>query len=129
MPSSGSMRRLLQGTMLAAGLSAGLIAGCGSASAAPGDDADAGAGPAAARQAQAQRPAARVHGAARAVPAIAVPKATTAAPRPFKAAVAAAKAYIYGYPLLEYERVRATAENLNAIYSLTSFANPGDRRR
>lgn len=45
-------------------------------------------------------------------------------PGPIRAAVAAAKAYIYGYPLLEYERVRSTAESLNTISSLTSFANP-----
>lgn len=50
--------------------------------------------------------------------------ATAAAPGPVKAAITAAKAYIYGYPLMEFERVRATAENLNTIYSLTSFANP-----
>ena len=45
-------------------------------------------------------------------------------PGPIRAAVLAAQAYIYGYPLLEYERVRATATSLNTITSLTSFANP-----
>lgn len=43
---------------------------------------------------------------------------------PLQAAVLAAQAYIYGYPLMEYERVRQTVPALNTIYSLTSFANP-----
>ena len=43
---------------------------------------------------------------------------------PVRAAILAAQAYIYGYPLMEYERVRQTVPNLNTIYSLTSFANP-----
>ncbi len=43
---------------------------------------------------------------------------------PVRAAIIAAQAYIYGYPLMEYERVRQTTESLNTIYSLTSFANP-----
>jgi hypothetical protein len=45
-------------------------------------------------------------------------------PGPIRAAVLAAQAYIYGYPLLEHERVRSTATSLNTISSLTSFANP-----
>ena len=43
---------------------------------------------------------------------------------PVRAAILAAQAYIYGYPLMEYERVRQTVPDLNKIYSLTSFANP-----
>ena len=43
---------------------------------------------------------------------------------PVRAAILAAQAYIYGYPLMEYERVRQTVPDLNTIYSLTSFANP-----
>ncbi|WP_167108279.1 DUF1254 domain-containing protein [Mycobacterium sp. DL592] len=43
---------------------------------------------------------------------------------PVRAAITAAQAYIYGYPLMEYERVRQTVTALNTIYSLTSFANP-----
>ena len=43
---------------------------------------------------------------------------------PVRAAITAAQAYIYGYPLMEYERVRQTVTSLNTIYSLTSFANP-----
>ena len=50
--------------------------------------------------------------------------AAATAPGPLQAAILAAQAYIYGYPLLEYERVRSTAGGLNTIYSLTSFANP-----
>ena len=41
--------------------------------------------------------------------AAAAPKATLAAdPGPIQSAVLAAQAYIYGYPLMEYERVRQT---------------------
>lgn len=43
---------------------------------------------------------------------------------PVRAAVLAGQAYIYGYPLMEFERVRQTVPDLNTIYSLTSFANP-----
>ena len=43
---------------------------------------------------------------------------------PIRAAILAAQAFIYGYPLLEFERARAEVEELNTIYSLTSFANP-----
>lgn len=43
---------------------------------------------------------------------------------PVRAAIIAAQAYIYGYPLMEYERVRQTVTALNTIYSLTSFASP-----
>ena len=43
---------------------------------------------------------------------------------PVRAALLASQAYIYGYPLMEYERVRQTVPDLNTIYSLTSFANP-----
>ena len=43
---------------------------------------------------------------------------------PLRAAILAAQAFIYGYPLLEFERARAEVPELNTIYSLTSFANP-----
>ncbi|MEX0581726.1 MAG: DUF1254 domain-containing protein [Mycobacterium sp.] len=43
---------------------------------------------------------------------------------PIRAAILAAQAFIYGYPLLEFERARAEVAELNTIYSLTSFANP-----
>lgn len=43
---------------------------------------------------------------------------------PVRAALLASQAYIYGYPLMEYERVRQTVPDLNTIHSLTSFANP-----
>ena len=54
------------------------------------------------------------------------PQATlaTAAPGPIQSAVLAAQAYIYGYPLMEYQRVRQTVGTVNTVYSLTSFANP-----
>jgi hypothetical protein len=48
----------------------------------------------------------------------------TAAPGPIQSAVLAAQAYIYGYPLMEYQRVRQTVGTVNTVYSLTSFANP-----
>ena len=50
--------------------------------------------------------------------------AAAKAPGPIKAAIAAAQAYIYGYPLMEYQRVRQTVGTVNTLYSLTSFANP-----
>lgn len=50
--------------------------------------------------------------------------ATTRAPGPIRSAALAAKAYIYGYPLMEYQRVRQTVGTVNTLYSLTSFANP-----
>jgi len=40
------------------------------------------------------------------------------------AAITAAQAYIYGYPLMEYERVRSEAPSLNTLINLTTFANP-----
>ncbi len=47
-----------------------------------------------------------------------------AAPGPIQSAALAAQAYIYGYPLMEYQRVRQTVGTVNTVYSLTSFANP-----
>ena len=47
-----------------------------------------------------------------------------AVPGPIQSAILAAQAYIYGYPLMEYQRVRQTVGTLNTLYSLTSFANP-----
>ena len=44
-------------------------------------------------------------------------------PGPVKSAVLAARAYIYGYPLMEYQRVRQTVGDVNTIHSLTSFAS------
>jgi hypothetical protein len=45
-------------------------------------------------------------------------------PGPIRSAALAARAYIYGYPLMEYQRVRQTVGTVNTLYSLTSFANP-----
>jgi hypothetical protein len=50
--------------------------------------------------------------------------AVAKAPGPVRSAIAAAQAYIYGYPLMEYQRVRQTVGTVNTLYSLTSFANP-----
>jgi len=43
---------------------------------------------------------------------------------PIKAAVLAAQAYIYGYPLLEFEKYRSGVTSLNTITSFTTFARP-----
>lgn len=62
-----------------------------------------------------------------ATPSTAAPVAaavTAADPGPIQSAILAAQAYIYGYPLMEYQRVRQTVETVNALYSLTSFADP-----
>ncbi len=68
------------------------------------------------------------------VPTVQVPTAQATGPSaaagfnlpmgPLRAAILATQAFIYGYPLLEFERARAEVEELNTIYSLTSFANP-----
>lgn len=50
--------------------------------------------------------------------------AAVKSPGPIRSAIAAAQAYIYGYPLMEYQRVRQTVGTVNTLYSLTSFANP-----
>lgn len=57
-------------------------------------------------------------------PAVAAATAPTRPPGPVKAAVLAAQAYIYGYPLMEYQRVRQTVGTTNTLYSLETFANP-----
>jgi len=54
----------------------------------------------------------------------AAPAAVASDPGPLKAAVLAAQSYIYGYPLMEYQRVRQTFGTVNTFKSLTSFANP-----
>ena len=54
----------------------------------------------------------------------AAPAALASDPGPLKSAVLAAQAYIYGYPLMEYQRVRQTVGTVNTFTSLTSFANP-----
>jgi len=68
------------------------------------------------------------------VPTVQVPTAQATAPSaaagfnlpmgPLRAAILATQAFIYGYPLLEFERARAEVDKLNTLYSLTSFANP-----
>ena len=47
------------------------------------------------------------------------------APGPIRAAVLAAQAATYGYPLLEFEKFRSDAPGLNVIWSQAGFANPG----
>jgi len=54
----------------------------------------------------------------------AAPTVVASDPGPLKAAVLAAQSYIYGYPLMEYQRVRQTFGVVNTFKSLTSFANP-----
>lgn len=46
------------------------------------------------------------------------------APGPIKAAILAMQAYVYGYPLLEFEKFRSEATALNTISLRTSFASP-----
>lgn len=45
-------------------------------------------------------------------------------PGPIQAAVLAMQAYVYGYPLLDFEKFRAGATSLNTITLRTSFADP-----
>ena len=56
--------------------------------------------------------------------ATAAPSLFNLPPGPIMSAILAAQAYIYGYPLMEYERVRAAAPTLNTMINLTTFANP-----
>ena len=48
----------------------------------------------------------------------------TPAPGPIQAAVLAMQAYVYGYPLLEFEKFRSESTALNTISLRTSFASP-----
>ena len=77
--------------------------------------------PAAVASPTAVAPASTITTAAPSVPAVA---AAPRPPGPLKSAVLAAQAFIYGYPLMEYQRVRQTAGTVNTFTSLTSFANP-----
>lgn len=52
------------------------------------------------------------------------PAALAGDPGPVKAAVLAAQSYIYGYPLMEYQRIRQSFGEVNSFKSLTSFVNP-----
>jgi len=81
---------------------------------------------AAALPAPAVQPAPALNSAAPAAPAVTAAANLFAArpPGPIQAAIIAAQAYIYGYPLLEYERVRSEAPSLNTLINLTTFANP-----
>lgn len=131
-------RSVLGAGLLAAGIGAGLLGGQPTAAAAPSDGVD--SGPAVASRGEASRAASSTRATRstgekiRAVPASAPtsgsPNSATGAlpatPGPLRAAVLAAQSYIYGYPLLEYERVRALSTNLNTIVNRTSFASPED---
>lgn len=46
------------------------------------------------------------------------------APGPLRSYLLAGQAYIYGYPLLEFERFRSGVPSLNTLSSLTTFAKP-----
>lgn len=48
-------------------------------------------------------------------------------PRPLQAALLAAKAYLYGYPLLETQRLQAQAPATNTLIALTSYVDPAQR--
>jgi len=48
-------------------------------------------------------------------------------PRPLEAALLATRAYIYGYPLLETQRVLAAAPGANILNALTSYVDPEQR--
>jgi hypothetical protein len=74
----------------------------------------------------APKPATSPQASAVATPPAASAKSTPTArpPGPIMAAITAAQAYIYGYPLMEYERVRSEAPSLNTLINLTTFANP-----
>ena len=50
--------------------------------------------------------------------------AVAADPGPIQSAVLAAQAYVYGYPLMEYQRVRQAVGTVNTLHSLRSLANP-----
>lgn len=45
-------------------------------------------------------------------------------PRPLEAALLAAKVYLYGYPLLEIERLQAQSPAPNTLIALTSYIEP-----
>lgn len=58
-------------------------------------------------------------------PNVASAKAVTSpAPGPIQAAFLAMQAYVYGYPLLEFEKFRSEATALNTISIRTGFASP-----
>lgn len=57
-------------------------------------------------------------------PSLGAPVAAVRPPGPIRAAVLAMQAYVYGYPLLDFEKFRAGATSLNAITLRTSFADP-----
>ncbi|BBX50176.1 hypothetical protein GCM10009645_38510 [Mycolicibacterium poriferae] len=48
-------------------------------------------------------------------------------PRPLEAALLAAQAYLYGYPLLETERLQDEAPGTNTLIALTSYVDPEQR--
>ena len=48
-------------------------------------------------------------------------------PRPLEAAMLAAQAYLYGYPLLETERLQDEAPATNTLIALTSYVDPEQR--
>ena len=123
-------RLLLRTALAAAGLGAALALPA-VAAAAPGDEAghraDQARRAAAAPPARHPRPAAARTARTVVTPsahATKVPAAHTHAPGPIQAAVAAMQAYVYGYPLLEFEKFRAEATSLNTITLRTRFADP-----
>lgn len=57
-------------------------------------------------------------------PRITVPAKSAFPPGPIQSAILGMQAYIYGYPLLEFENFRSQAPALNTLWSLTEFAEP-----
>ena len=137
-------RRVLLATGLAAaGLGAALLVPA-TAAATPSEDAGHARGPsssahrvsaparatqaktrtlrAAGAQPRSHRASAGLHGSS--VAAKASVAAPARAPGPVQAAFLAMQAYVYGYPLLEFEKFRAEADTLNTISVRTSFASP-----
>lgn len=128
-------RLLLAAGIAVAGLGTALLVPA-AASASPRDDAGHVRGPAATsgqrasshRATAAGRPARDTARAAqvntRTAPKSSAYTVTAPAPGPVRAAILAMQAYVYGYPLLEFEKFRSEASTLNTISLRTGFASP-----
>lgn len=123
-------RLLLTTTAAAAGLGATLLLP-GLAAASPGDDSG-GHAPASGRSAH-SAPAARPSPVRSRAARLTAPASTAArtarasvapVPDPIQAAALAIRAYVYGYPLLDFEKFRSESTALNTISLRTSFADP-----
>ncbi len=122
----------IHGAMAAAGLGAALLLPA-VAGAAPSDDSGHTRGPSTGHRTamqsslHSQSSPARASGARSTSPhpaAHAAPAAPAPAPGPIQATILAMQAYVYGYPLLEFEKFRSEASSLNTISLRTGFASP-----